>query len=223
MSTIVHPAAAIATATLAAGSNAVLVQGRVYDAGRGQRLNNAALEWQFLSPDWQQYNGQLQVPADGLYRLQLPVRGEDEVIITARAPGYQPSMARLLGRQLSLYGSRLNFGLVAANGPAPTLPGALGIIQLGGIVYNLAHGPRDPIANARVTLVDRSLVQPEAQLDATTSVTGTFLIPVALHTTDQIDMKITASGYQTVTLTRSAVELARKPQLSIGLQPAPPQ
>ena len=74
-----------------------------------------------------------------------------------------------------------------------------------------------------MTIVDRSVVQPEAQLDATTSVSGTFLIPVALHTTDLIDMKITASGYQTFTLTRSAAELARKPQLSIGLQPAPQQ
>jgi hypothetical protein len=225
MSTIVRPAAApaIAAATLESGSNAVVVQGRVYDAGLGQRLSDATIDWQFLSPDWQQYNGQLQVPADGLYRLQLPIRGEDEVIITAHAPGYLPSMARLLGRQLNLYGSRLNFGLVAAAGPAPTLPGALGIIQIGGIVYNLSRGLHNPIANARVTIVDRSVVQPEAQLDATTSVSGTFLIPVALHTTDQIDVKITASGYQTVTLTRSATELARKPQLMIGLQPAPKQ
>jgi hypothetical protein len=127
----------------------------------------------------------------------------------------------LLGRQLNLYGSRLNFGLVAADGPAPTLPGALGTIQLSGIVYNSAHGRRDPIANARVTIVDRSVVRPEAQLHATTSVSGTFLIPVALHATDQIDVKITASGFQTVTLTRSATELARKPQVLIGLQPAP--
>jgi len=225
ISTSVRPTAlpASATATLESGSNSVVVQGRVYDAGRGQRLNNATIEWQFLSVDRQQYNGQLQVPADGLYRLQLPIRGEDEVIITAHAPGYLPSMARLLGRQLNLYGSRLNFGLVAADGPAPTLPGALGTIQLSGIVYNSARGLRDPIANARVTIVDRSVVQPAARIDATTSVSGTFLIPVALHTTDQIDVKITASGYQTVTLTKSATELARRPRLSIGLQPAPKQ
>ncbi len=225
ISTRVRPTAtaAIATGTLEPGSHAVVVQGRVYDAGRGQRLSNATIEWQFLSLDWQQYNGQLQVPVDGLYRLLLPVRGEDEVIITAHAPGYLPSTARLLGRQLSLYGSRLNFGLVTAGGPAPTLPGALGIVQLSGIVYDLARGLHVPIANARVTIVDRSVVQPEAQLDATTSVSGTFLIPVALHTTDLIDMKITASGYQTFTLTRNAAELARKPQLSIGLQPAPQQ
>ena len=225
ISTSVHRTAlpAIATATADLGSNAVIVQGRVYDAGRGQRLTEATIEWQFLSPNWQQYNGQLQVPADGLYRLQLLIRGEDEVIITAHAPGYLPSMARLLGRQMNLYGTRLNFGLVAADGPAPTLPGALGTIQLGGIVYNSARGLHDPIVNARVTIVDRSVVRPEAQLDATTNVSGTFLIPVALHTTDQIDVKITASGYQTVTLTRSAAELARRPQLSIGLQPAPKQ
>ena len=223
ISTSVRPTAipAIATATLELDSNAVVVQGRVYDAGRGQRLNNATIEWQFLSANRQQYDGQLQVPADGLYRLQLPIRGEDEVIITAHAPGYLPSTARLLGRQLNLYGSRLNFGLVAADGPAPTLPGALGTIQLSGIVYNSARGLQDPIANARVTIVDRSVVRPEAQIDAATSVSGTFLIPVALHTTDQIDVKIIASGYQTVTLTRNATELARRPQLSIGLRPIP--
>ncbi len=52
-----------------AALNAVIVQGRVYDAGSGQRLSNATIEWQFLAPDWQQHNGRLQVPADGLYRL----------------------------------------------------------------------------------------------------------------------------------------------------------
>jgi hypothetical protein len=221
VSTSVRPTAAVATATLESGSNAIIVQGRVYDAGHGQRLDNATIEWQFLSPDWQHYDGQLQVPADGLYRLQLPIRSDDEVIITAQAPGYQPSMARLLGRQLNLYGSRLNFGLVAADGPAPTLPGALGTVQLSGIVYNAAHGRRDPIADARVTLVARSVVRPEARLAATTGVSGTFLIPVALHATDQVEVKIAASGFLTVTLTRSATELARKPQLAIGLQPAP--
>ena len=201
----------------------VIVQGRVYDAGHGQRLNNATIEWQFLALDWQQYNGQLQVPADGLYRLLLPVRSEDEVIITAYAPGYLPSMARLLGRQLSQYGSRLNFGLVTTDGPAPTLPGALGTIQLRGIVYNSARGLKDPIANARVTIVNRSVVQPEAQFDATTSISGTFLIPVALHTTDHIEVTIAASGYQTATLSKSAQELAWKPQFSIALKPAPKQ
>ena len=49
------------------------------------------------------------------------------------------------------------------------------------------------------------------------------LYPASCRLFDQIDVKITASGYQTVTLTRSATELARKPQLSIGLPPAPKQ
>jgi hypothetical protein len=212
-----------AIATLERTSGAVILQGRIYDAARGQRLNNATLAWQFLALDWQQHNGQLQIPGDGFYRVELPVRGEDEVIITARAPGYLPSMARLHGNQLSRYGSRLNFGLVKADGPAPTLPGALGTIQLRGIVYNLARGLNDPIANARILIVNRSVVQPEAQLEATTSLTGTFVVPVALHTTDQIDVTITANGYQTATLTTSAKDLAQKPQLSIGLKPAPKQ
>jgi hypothetical protein len=65
------------------------------------------------------------------------------------------------------------------------------------------------------------VVQPESQIEATTGVTGTFAIPVVLHSTDQIDVTIAASGYQTTTLSRKAAELARTPQLSIGLGPAP--
>jgi hypothetical protein len=213
------PPNAASTATL--DSTAMILQGRVFDAGSGQRLNNATIDWQFLAPDWQAHNGQLQVPGDGLYRLQLQARSDDEVIITAHAPGYLPSMARLLGKQLNPYGSRLNFGLVKANGPVPTLPGALGTIQVGGIVYNSARGLKDPITAAHVMIVNRSIVQPETQLETTTSLTGTFVLPVALHTTDQIEVTITASGYQTATLTRSAAELANKPLLSIGLKPAP--
>jgi hypothetical protein len=225
VSTSVRPAEnpAVITATVRPSLTAFIVQGRVFDAGSGQRLQKATIEWQFLAPDWQQFNGRLQVPADGLYRLQLPVRGEDEVIITANSPGYLPSTARLLGKQLNLYGSRLNFGLVAADGPSPTLPGALGNIELSGMVYNAARGLQDPIAQARVTIVDRSLVRPETQIDATTSITGAFVIPVTLHISDQIDVTIAASGYQTATLTRSAAELARKPQFAIGLKPIPKQ
>lgn len=203
---------------------ALIVQGRVFDAGSGKRLNNATIAWQFLALDWQRHNGQLQVPADGLYRLQLPARSDDEVIITAHAPGYLPSMARLVGRQLNPYGSRLNFGLVKADGgAAPTLPGALGTIQVSGIVYNSARGLKDPIAEARVIVVNRSVVRPETQLETATSVTGTFAMPVRLHVTDQIDVTISASGYQTATLTKAAKDLAKKPQLSIGLKPAPKQ
>jgi hypothetical protein len=205
-------------------STALIVQGRVYDAGSGQRLSSATVEWQFLAVDWQQHNGQVQVPADGLYRLELPARQADEVIITAHAPGYLSSMARLLGKQLNPYGSRLNFGLVkSGGGPAPTLPGALGMIQLSGIVYNSAHGLKDPIADARVIIVNHSVVQPMTKIEAATSVTGTFVAPLALHTTDQIEVTISASGYQTTTLTRSAKDLAKKPQWSIGLKPVPKQ
>jgi hypothetical protein len=225
VSTSVPMMSAPVTTVSAATPNsiAMIVQGRVFDAGSGQRLDRAAIEWQFLALDWQQHNGQLQVPGDGLYRLELPARSDDEVIITAHAPGYLSSMARLLGKQLNPYGSRLNFGLVKADGPVPTLPGALGTIQLSGIVYNSARGLTDPIAAARVIIVNRSVVRPEAQLETTTSVTGTFVIPVTLHITDQIDVTITANGYLTATLTSSAKDLAEKPQLSIGLKPAPKQ
>ena len=223
VSTSVRPTAtaAVSVATASPDTTAYLVQGRVYDAEAGQRLNNATLEWQFLSQDWQRYNGQLQIPDDGLYRLLLPIREADEVIITARVSGYLPGTARLQGKQLSRYGSRLNFGLIKADGPVPTVPGTLGTVQVSGIVYDAARGFKDPIANARITIVDRSLVQPETQIEATTSLTGTFDIPVALHSTDQLDVTITASGYQTVTLTKRATELARTPQLLIGLRPAP--
>jgi hypothetical protein len=224
ISTRVHPTETPSSAAILTNESAttgLIVQGRVFDAASGQRLSQATIEWQFLALDWQQHNGQLQVPGDGLYRLQLDIRADDEVIISARAPGYLPSMARLLGKQPNQYGSRLNFGLVTADGLAPTLPGALGTVQLHGIVYNSAHGLQDPIANARVSIVNRSVVRPQAQFDATTSLTGTFLVPLALHTTDQIDLTITASDYQTATLTRSARELAKNPQISIGLRPAP--
>ena len=217
---LVTPPTASAGTSLA-NSAVFIVQGRVFDAGSGQRLSNATIEWQFLALDWQAHNGQQPVPVDGLYRLQLPVRSDDVVIITARAPGYLPSLARLLGKQLSPYGSRLNFGLLQADGPLPTLPGALGTIQLSGIVYNSARGLTTPIEQARVMVVNRSVVQPETKIAATTSVTGSFVMPLTLHTTDQIEVTITASGYQTATVTRSAKDLAQKPQLSIGLKPAP--
>ncbi len=225
ISTSEHPTIipAVTVATSEVNSTGMIVLGRVYDAVRGQRLNNATIQWQFLSPDQQPYDGQLQVPDDGFYRLLLPIHAEDEIIITARAPGYLPSMARLQGKQLNPYGSRLDFGLVKPDGPLPTLPGALGIIQLTGIVYNSAHGLNDPIANAQVTIVDQSLVEPETQILATTGTTGTFAIPVALHATDQLAVTIAASGYETVTLAKSASDLARKPQLLIGMMPAPKQ
>ncbi len=89
-------------------------------------------------------------------------------------------------------------------------------------MYNSARGRQDPIANARVTIVNRSVVRPETQIDDHNQrhpARSSF--PLALHTTDQIDVTITASGYLTATLTRSAKDLAKNPQLSIGLQPAP--
>ncbi len=100
---------------------------------------------------------------------RCPFAPSDEVIITARAPGYLPSTAHIHGNQLSAYGSRLNFGLVSASGAAPTLPGDLGTIQLRGIVYNAARGVKSPIAQAAVIIVHNSIVQPTSQIDVTTS------------------------------------------------------
>ena len=223
ISTSVRPTTTPTTIAITIPPNATAyeVQGRAYDAGAGQQLTSAAIEWQFLALDWQRYNGQTQVSDDGQYRLQLPMRDKDEVIITAHASGYLPSTARLISKQLNPYGVHLNFGLIKAAGPAPTLPGALGTVPLSGIVYDAAHGVTVPVAKAHVTIVNRSLVEPTVPLEAMTTITGSFVIPVALHSTDQLAVTIAASGYQTATLTASATDLAGKPQLSIGLIPAP--
>jgi hypothetical protein len=206
-----------------AAPNSAILQGRVYDAGAGfeHRLSQVTLEWQFMATDWQQHNGRLQIPDDGLYRLALPMRASDEVIITARAPGYSPSTAHIHGNQLSAYGSRLNFGLVSAGGAAPTLPGDLGTIQLRGIVYNAARSVKNPIAQAAVSIVHNSIVQPVSQIDVTTSMTGTFDVTLGLHTTDRLEFTITAAGYLTGTLSKNAKDLAKNSRLSIGLRPAP--
>jgi len=220
-------AAPSATSTLkppvAAAPNQVILQGCMYDSGQGleHRISHATLEWQFFAPDWQQYNGRLPIPDDGLYRLLLPIRASDEVVITARAPGYFPSTAHVYGNQLSAYGSRLNFGLVSDQGVAPTLPGDLGTIQLRGMVYNSARGVKSPIARAAVTIVNISVVQPSTQIDITTNLSGTFDLALELHTTDQVDFTITAAGYVTSTLSKNAKDLANNPLLSIGLRPAP--
>ena len=189
-----QPATSALKPRATAAPNQVILQGRVYDSGQGlqRRLSNATLEWQFFAPDWQQYNGRLPVPDDGLYRLPLPIRASDEVIITARAPGYFSSTAHIYGNQLSAYGSRLNFGLVSDRGAAPTLPGDLGTIQLRGIVYNSARGVKSPIEQAAITIVNNSVVQPSTQIDITTNLSGTFDLTLELHTTDRIDFTITA-------------------------------
>jgi len=206
-----------------AAPNSAIVQGRVYDAGAGfgHRLSQVTLEWQFIASDWQQHNGRLQVPDDGLYRLALPIRASDEVIITAHAPGYSPSTAHIYGNQLGAYGSRLNFGLVSAGGAAPTLPGDLGTIQLRGIVYNAARGVKSPIALATVNIVQTSIVQPSSQIAVTTNTSGTFTVTLGLHTTDRLEFTIMAAGYLTGTLSKNANDLAKNPRLSIGLRPAP--
>jgi len=217
------PATPTGKLAVTATPSSVILQGRVYDAGAGfeHRLSQVTIEWQFMSADWQQYNGRLTVPDDGLYRLSLPIRASDEVIITARAPGYLPSTAHIYSNQLSAYGSRLNFGLVSASGAAPTLPGDLGAIQLRGIVYNAARGVKSPIAQAAVIIINNSIVQPASQIAVTTSVSGTFDITLGLHTTDRLDFTVAAAGYLTGTLSKNAKDLSKNPQLSIGLRPAP--
>jgi hypothetical protein len=217
------PATPAGKSAVTATPDAVILQGRVYDAGAGfeHRLSPATIEWQFIAPDWQQYNGRLSVPNDGLYRMSLPIRANDEVIMTARVPGYLPSTAHIYGNQLSAYGSRLNFGLINASGAAPTLPGDLGTIQMHGTVYNAARGVKNPIAPAAVNIVHNSIVQPVSQIAVTTSISGTFDLTLELHTTDRLDFTITAAGYLTGTLSKSAKDLAKNPRIAIGLRPVP--
>ena len=201
----------------------MILNGRVYDAGLGpyRRLSDATIEWQFTSPDWQANNGQLRVPSDGLYRLQLPVRASDNLIITARAPGFLPSTAHLRGDQLSIYGSRLNFGLIGANGPVPTLPADLGAVSLRGSVYNSARGMQAPIVDAKVTIVNTSVVQPTTIIHSKTDDSGTFSVTLEQHTADELELTIAAGNFITGTLTRNTQDLLKSPQMTIGLQPLP--
>jgi hypothetical protein len=223
VASVTSPATPTRRAAVTATPDSIILQGRVYDAGAGfeHRLSQVTIEWQFSAADWQRYNGRLSVPDDGLYRLPLPIRAKDEVIITARVPGYLPSTAHIYGNQLSAYGSRLNFGLVNANGAAPTLPGDLGTIQVHGSVYNAVRGVKSPIASASVVMMHTSIVQPSTRMAVTTSISGTFDLPLELHTTDRLDFTITAAGYLTGTLSKSAKDLAKNPHITIGLRLAP--
>ena len=204
------------------GAARVAVSGRIFDAARDTRpLDGLTLTWQYTAADRQQDNERLAVPADGLYQLELYLRPTDELFITAQAPGYVPSTTRLQSKQLPAFGARLDFGLVSEGAPAPTVPGALGAIQLSGIVYNAARGPKAPLDGAFIIVVNHSVVQPGTPLEVTANVSGTFTATLALHTTDQVHFTVTAQGYVTTTLKKTATELARSPRLLIGLRPAP--
>ncbi len=211
-----------ATATLADHAAQIIVHGKVYDAAYGldKRLTKAVIEWQFTALDWQAYNGRLSVP-DGIYQLPLVVRPDDELIIIASAPGYLPSATQVQASQLGEFGTRLNFGLIHANGPAPTVPGSLGAVQVSGIVYNVARGLTAPIEQAAITIVKNSVVDPAAHIDLLSTASGTFSVTLELHATDQVQLTIVASGYLTTTLARTGKDLARNPRLNIGLRPAP--
>lgn len=205
------------------GATRVIVQGRIFDATEGMNPlpSDVMLTWQYAAADRQYDNGRLTVPADGLYRLELNLRPTDELFITAQAPGYLPSTTRLQARQLPAFGARLDFALVSESAPAPTVPGALGTIQLNGIVYNVARGLKAPVDGASIIVINHSVVQPATPLEMTSNISGTFTGTLALHATDQLNFTITAQGYLTTTLKKTATELARNPRLSIGLRPAP--
>ncbi len=209
-----------ATPTATLDATQIMLHGKVYDAAHGldQRLTDATLEWQFTALDWQSHNGRISAP-DGIYQLSLMVRPEDELIITASAPGYLPSTAQVQASQLGEFGARLNFGLIHADAPWPTVPGSLGAVTLSGIVYNLAHGLTAPIEHAAITIVKSSVVGPGIHLDLLSNASGTFSTTLELHETDQVQLTIAASNFVTVTLTKNARALAQDQRLSIGLRP----
>lgn len=204
------------------GAARVVVQGRIFDAGEGaaHRLSDATVAWQFAAADRQQDNGRLTASSSGLYRLELWLRPSDELFITTQAPGYLASTTRVQSRQLRTFSTQLDFALVKEGAPAPTVPGALGTLHLSGIVYNVARGLKAPVAQATVRVNNNSIVQP-ATLEMTSNLSGTFALALDLHETDQVNFTITAPGYLTTTLKRSATELARNPNLLIGLRLAP--
>jgi hypothetical protein len=204
------------------GAARAVVQGRVFDVAQGtaHRWDGALLAWQFAAADRQQDNGRMVVPANGLYRLELYLRPTDELFITVQAPGYLPSTTRLQSNQLRAWGTQLDFALVGENGPAPTVPGALGTIQVNGIVYNVARGLKTPVDGASIVVVNHSIVLPGTPLEITSNVSGSFTATLALHTTDQVHFAVTARGYLTTTLKKTATELARNPRLLVGLRPA---
>lgn len=215
-------ATALAPPTVPPGVVRLTLHGNIYDAARGSErpLTDASLEWQFAALDWQDYNGQLSV-SDGNYRLSLIVRPDDELFITARAPGYRPNTTRLQAAQLGRSGARLNFGLLRADEPLPTVPGSLGAVKLSGIVYNLARGPAAPIEHASITLVNNSVVEPIKHHQTFSTATGAFSITLDLHGTDRLEITIAASDYLSTTFTRSGKDLAQNPRVNIGLRPAP--
>lgn len=208
------------TSTPRPGSTRIVLQGKVLDTTQ-HPLAQAIVDWQYAASDRQRENGRLPVSTDGLFRLELSLRPTDELFITAHASGYLPSTARLQGHQLKPAGARLDFHLVADNDPVPTVPGALGTIQLHGIVYNSARGLKVPVVEATLIVVNSSMVQSGMAHEVTTSISGTFTLPLALHSTDQLKITISAAGFVTGTLKKSAQELAQNPQLLIGLRPAP--
>ncbi len=208
--------------TLPPGAARITLRGKIYDAVRGseQPLTNASLEWQFTALDWQTHNGQLAV-SNGSYQLPLIMRPNDGLFITARAPGYMPDTARVQAAQLEQPGASLNFALIRADEPLPTVPGSLGAVKLSGIVYNSAHGLAAPIDNAAITLVNDSVVEQVRRVQAFSTSTGAFSVTLDLHSTDWIEVTIAANGYLSTTFARSGRDLAQNPRFIIGLRPAP--
>ena len=197
------------------------LNGRVYDSalGTAHAIGSAYIECRFIGADLQKFNRYTQAGNDGLYRLPIRVRPGDGLVVIASAPGYSSSSVRLHGAEIGQYGSQLDFGLVNARSGLPTLPGDLGPVTLKGSVYDAYKGKGWPIAGAEVSIVDLSVVRPHTQIDLVTDTTGAFTTTLLMHTTDQIQIVVIASGYLTNTLARRAKDLAGSLPLSIALGP----
>jgi hypothetical protein len=195
--------------------------GLVYDSALGAAhvIGSAYIECHFIGADLQKFNRYTRAGIDGLYRLSIRVRPGDGLVVIASAPGYSSSSVRLHGAEIGQYGSQLDFGLVNARSHLPTLPGDLGSVTIKGSVYDAYKGRGLALAGAEVSIIDLSVVRPQAKIDLVTDVNGVFTATLLMHNTDQIQIVVVASGYLTNTLARRAKDLVGSAPLLIALRP----
>jgi hypothetical protein len=86
------------------------LHGVIYDAAVDTkvRLIDAQLTWRYAAKELQLFDGEIVVDENGAYQLQLHMRPEDEVVITAFEPGYQASTIRLRGDEVGDGAVQLN-------------------------------------------------------------------------------------------------------------------
>ncbi len=195
------------------------LSGTIYDAAVGLTVDlpQARLSWHFSAPDLQQFNGQTTADTNGLYRFPIRVRLKDEVQLTASVPGYLPTTVYLSVGEIVQYGERLDFGLVKANGLLPTVPGDLGTLSVNGMVFDVYRGQLSPIGGATVTITLISIVHPQSTIVLITPADGSFTTALLMHSTDQIDVAASATGYSEANRIYAATTLTQSLPLFIAL------